>query len=123
MAAFYQRCSDETRPDVGNMYVVNALDGNQLAEALKIMARKPLGGGISRCCAKPFGASNGTDYCYLAVNIWMLLEIPECLAHKARHAKTIGGDGAQLTLCIQFSILITDARTMEIEIDAAHFVN
>ena len=35
MAAFYQRCSDETRPDVGNVYVANALDVAKVSEHLK----------------------------------------------------------------------------------------
>lgn len=120
MFSFYQRCLDKAGSDVCDMYVADSLDGCQLTGTLKIMTGKPFRSGIGRCCSKPLGAGNGTDDCNLTVCLGMRLKISESLSHEVCHAKTIGVDGVKITVCIELCILIANARTVEIEVDAIH---
>ena len=112
-----QRCVNKSRPYIGEGDV-EPTARRKLLKGLDISALEGFRGAIGRCGAKSFSYGyRGYDG---NVTVPLPLHLPESLAHHTHKAQGIGLGGRKLNVFVEFQILPSNARHMQIEIHMPH---
>ena len=117
-----ERCAHKARADVVQTDMPQMPDGTQLLQTFHVVTHIALGSRVSRRRSKPLSACNAADHGNVA-RLLTLGKVGECSIYHARESQRISFYGAQFLVGLKLGILITDARTVEVEVDAVHPVN
>lgn len=105
------------------MDVVNASNVAELGEALHIVVDVAFCGRVGGCGTESTGTSDAADDGKMSWVVGVLFKIMKGGINHLCETYYVGGNGRHLLVGVEGGILVTDARTMEIEIHAAGLAN
>ena len=117
-----ERGAHKAGTNVVQTNVMQVPDGAQLLQAFHIVTHIALGGRVGWCRPKSLGARNAADHGDVC-GLITLGKVSEDRIDHASESQCVSLHGAQFLIGIEGRILVTDARTVKVKLDASHLSN